>query len=114
MYQVLDKRSFDTRTYDFDCSLLLDPTETISAVTSVACDQGGLVFGVPVISSVPITYPDGHVAQAGKVVQVQISGGKIPAGAAFLMCAVRVGMVTSVNPQLEATVELRLVDNPEL
>jgi hypothetical protein len=114
MAQVLDKRTYDSRLYDVDCSILLDAAETITGVSAVVADQGGMVFGAATVNSSPITYPDGRVVPVGKVAQFQISGGAIPTGQQFLICNVRVQMSTTINPQLEATVQLRLVNNPAI
>lgn len=118
MSEVLDKRTAEVRWFDLDCTRLLAPTETIQSVSSITADQGGVTFGLPAINSVPIAYPDGRVAAIGKVVQVQISGGAIPDGRPWLLCTLRPMLVTTVdgtnvyNPALEATVILRLIDNP--
>lgn len=114
MSQVLDKRLADTRLFDIDCSALLGANETISSVTSMSVDQGGLVFGTPQVNGSPISYPNGTVAQAGKVVQVQISGGAIPAGSQQLLCNVHALLATNLNPAIDATVQLRLVDTPNI
>ena len=110
--QTLDKRTSDACVYDINCAAILDPAEIITSVSSITADQGGLTFGVVTVNPTAIAYPDGSTAAVGKVVQMQISGGAIPAGSPFLLCMVRVHLVTSVNLSLEATVQLRLIDNP--
>lgn len=114
MTQIRDKRTADIRQYDIDCSLLLTTGETVTSVTSVSADQGGVTFGGSIITSTPITYPDGHTAPAGQVVQVVISGGVIPTGTQFLVCTVRLLVLTNFNTAVEATVLLRLVNTPNI
>jgi hypothetical protein len=108
--QVLDKRTADNRGYDIDCSLLLNPTETITSVTSITADQGTLTFGTPLVNAAPVTYSNGTIAAIGKVVQVEISGGTIPAYSHEVMCTIRALVVTNQNPAIEATVLLRLTN----
>ena len=108
----LEKRTYDVRIYDFDCSKLIDSGETITSVSTVESDQAGFTFGTPVINSVPISYTDGHIAAIGKVIQVQIGGGIVPVGRTEIMCVIRVQFVTSINPAIEATAFLRLTDYP--
>lgn len=110
--KTLEKRTFDSRLFDFNCTDLLDAGETVTSITSIAADQGGLVFSGAVFNIAPITYPDGRVAQAGKVIQVTISAGTIPAPALFITCTVRAQFITNLGSVLEATVLLRLIDNP--
>jgi len=112
MSQVLDKRTADNRLFDIDCSKLLQAGETITSITSVLADQGGLVFTSPTVNSVPITYPDGRVVPIGQVCQVLISGGAIPSTTYHLNCTIRALFVTSINLALEATVVLRLINTP--
>lgn len=50
MGQVLDKRTYDSRLYDVDCSILLDAAETITGVSAVVADQGGMVFGAATVN----------------------------------------------------------------
>ena len=115
----LDKRTWDDRLYDIDCSDLLDPDETIVSGVVKADPQNqvngefttGLVFGDVVVNPAPIIYPKlGRCADIGKAVQFLISGGIIPVGATSLCATVRLRMVTTKSPQLEATVSLRLTD----
>ena len=114
MGQILDKRTKDARYYDIDCSFLLSKGETISSVTSITADQGGLVFGAASPNGAAVTYSDGRTVPIGQVAQVQISGGVIPTGQPFLICIVRALLLTSLNPAVEATVLLRLVDTPNI
>jgi hypothetical protein len=115
MSQVLDIRSTDKRQFDLNCSSLLMPTETITSITSISADQGGLTFGTPAANAVPITYADtGLTAAVGKVCQVQINGAALPTGTTFLLCTVRALLVTTLNPALEATVQLRLINTPNI
>lgn len=108
--QILEKRTYDARIFDINCTGLLDSTETISSVDAIVGDQGGLSFGTASINSTAITYPDGEVAAIGKVMQFEISGGRIPAGTASLTCTVRARFLTNNNNDIEATVLLKLTD----
>lgn len=114
MGQVLDKRTADNRVFDIDCTDLLPTGVTITSVTSIAADQGGLTFGSPAINVAPITYKDGRTAAIGKVIQVRISGGTISTGKPSLQCTVRALFATSAEPAVEATVLLRLIDTPNV
>jgi hypothetical protein len=108
--QILEKRTYDARIFDINCSDLLVSGETITSVSTIISDQGGLTFGAATINSIAITYPDGEVAAIGKVMQFEISGGRIPAGTASLTCTVRARFATSLGNDLEATVLLKLTD----
>jgi hypothetical protein len=108
--QILEKRTYDARIFDINCTDLLDTAETISSVDAIIGDQGGLSFGAASINSTAITYPDGEVAAIGKAIQFEISGGRIPAGVSSLMCTVRARFLTSIGNDLEATVLLKLTD----
>lgn len=108
--QILEKRTYDARIFDVNCSDLLDSDETITGVSTILVDQGGLTFGVASINTVAITYPDGEIAAIGKVMQFEIAGGRIPSNVASLMCTVRARFTTSVGNDIEATVLLKLTD----
>jgi len=109
--QILEKRTFDRRVFDIDCSELLDTAETISSVTAITADQGGFTFGTPAVNAAAVEYPDENRTVAiGKVIQVRIEDGAVPAGKNELLCTIRARFATSLNPRLEATVLLRLTD----
>lgn len=110
---ILEKRTYERRLFDLDCSDLLIADEVIETVISVAADQGALTFGDAVINDEAVTYPDGTTTAAGKVIQVQINDGVIPGERGELLCTVRARFSTNLNPRLEATVLLRLTDMPE-
>lgn len=117
--QTLEKRSSEAVRFDIDCSTLLAAGETITGVTSVAATPATttpLAFGAAVINAAPQTYTDQYgstrTAAIGKVVQVQISGGSIAAGALVQEYIIRALLVTSINTAVEATVRLRLNDTP--
>lgn len=110
--QVLDKRTRESRLYTIDCSRLLGAAETISSVTGVTADIGGCTFSQIQVINASLTLDDGTVVQAGKGIQFVISGGTIPDGRSSLTTPVRPLLVTTVNAALEATVSLRLIDNP--
>lgn len=109
---MLEKRTYDSRIFDIDCSALLASTEVIATVANVGADQGQMTFGTGTVNGSAMTYHDGSVAAAGKAIQVQISGGVVPPGIGALICTVRARFSTNLNPQLEATVQLRLTDLP--
>ena len=108
--QILEKRTYDARIFDINCTDLLDTTETISSVSTIIADQGGLTFGSGTVNVASVTYPDGEVAAIGKVIQFEISSGRIPTGLASLMCTVRARFTTTAGNDLEATVLLKLTD----
>ncbi len=112
---ILEKRTSEQVTFDIDCSALLASDETISSVDSITAEpttDPPLEFGVPTINASEITYPDGHVAPAGQVVQVQITGGTIGNGMPAQTYIIRPLLSTSRNPVVEATCELRVKDKP--
>lgn len=124
--KFLDKRTWDDRIYDLDCTDLLDVGEVIvdgigQEITIKADPQEpvngefntGLSFGGATINPAPIYYPKlGRFADIGKAMQFVIAGGVIPAGAFELYCIVRARFSTNMSRQLEATVLLRLIDRP--
>lgn len=108
--QILEKRTYDARIFDINCTDLLDAAETVSGVSTVIADQGGLTFGTASINGSLVTYPDETTAATGKAIQFEISGGRIPVGVSSLMCTVRARFTTSIGNDLEATVLLKLTD----
>lgn len=112
--QVLEKRTYDSRIFDIDCSLLLPGDATISDVDEVVGDQGELEFGNGVVNDDAVTYTDDEGNErevaAGKVIQVRISDGAIPPGVDELVCTLRARFTDSLTNELEATVLLRLTD----
>lgn len=117
--QTLEKRSSDSRRFDIDCSLLLAVGETITSVGTPSASPvttPPIAFGAPTVNLSPTTYTDQfggtRTAPTGQVVQVQISGGTIPANFTAQDYVLRFVLVTSVNPAVEATVKLRLNDTP--
>ena len=109
--KTLEKRTADAALYDFDCSTLLASGETVSSITSLTGDKGDLTFGIPIVNTVAITYPDETIGAIGQVVQVRISGGTIPVGQTSILCPVRMVVVTSVGNTIEATGVIRLMDH---
>ena len=105
-----EKHTWDRRTYTVDCSALLDAGDSITAVTGVTADQGGLTFGTASINSGVVTLPDGSTVAAGRAVQFRIDDGQISGPNTYLDCLVRIRLVTTLCPRLEATVVLRLND----
>ena len=109
---ILEKRTSESIWYDLDCTNLLDPTEVIATITSVTSDQTGLSLAAPAINSSPITFPDGIVAAAGKVISVYISAGVIPAPQVNQLYTIRALFVTNENNSREATVLLNVTNIP--
>lgn len=117
--QILEKRSADSRRFDIDCSLLLAAGETITSVaapTASPTTVPPIAFGTPTVNVTQTTYTDQwggtRTVPAGQVVQVQISGGAIPSGLRVQDYVIRLVLLTSVNPAVEATVKLRVNDTP--
>lgn len=118
--QILVKRSSESRLFDIDCSSLLGSTETIGSVASIAAEPTtvpALAFGSPSVNTNPVTYVDedtglSRVVAAGKVIQVQISGGAIPAALQSQLYVIRPKFATNLDPVVEATVQLLVNDTP--
>lgn len=124
--KFLDKRTWDDRLFDVDCTDLLDVDERIvqndGQPISIKADpqqpvngefNTGLSFGGASINPAPIYYPKlDRWAPIGKALQFVIAGGCIPQGATELFCIVRVRFSTTASRQLEATQLLRLIDTP--
>lgn len=117
--QIREKRTSESVLYDIDCSLLLAPTETIGTIASISgapTMTTPLAFGAGAVNIAPVTYADVYgstrTAAIGKVIQVRISGGVIPAAALVQDCIVRAVFATNINTAVEATVRLRLNDTP--
>ena len=107
--RYLEKRVFDIRLYDVDMTDLLDDDETIASALSLSCDDGTVTFGPPVINPAPMLYPlIARRAEIGKVVQVLIGGGSLPYGSSESFASITVRVQTNINPQIEATVMMRL------
>lgn len=127
----LEKRTYDDRFYDIDCTPLLDENERITGfdatpivIVDVADAAVGpppvnpwntdsIAAGVPVMNAAPIYYPTLRSwAGIGKAVQFQLTGGTLEPGSKYRDALLRVRLVTNINPALEATVVLRLTDQP--
>ena len=114
MTDTLKKRTSEDIWFDMDCTNLLNTSETITSVVSVAADQTGLTFGSPVINGQAITYPDGRAAAIGKVIRVKIAGGSISAGAKENRYTVRAVFNTNDGSnKREATVVMVVTNEPE-
>lgn len=127
----LDKRTYDDRHYDVDCTDLLDENEQITAfdatpivIVDVAPASVGpppvnpwntvpLAAGTPVVNQAPIYYPSlRRWAGIGKAIQFELSGGTLEPGSQSRSATIRIRFVTNINAALEATVVLRLTDTP--
>lgn len=115
--KYLDKRTFDDRLFDVDCTDLLDDDEVIVSATVKYDGQTPfdgtppLILGGPLVNPAPMNYPAiGRCVDIGKALQVRIGGGFLPEGEPSRMYTLRFLLATTINPQLEATVQLRLVD----
>jgi len=111
-YYVLEKRTSESIIYDIDCTLLLDPLETIQTINSIGADQAGLVFAGQAINPSEVTLPDGSIVLAGKMISVQISEGIIPAPQLNQLYTIRALFNTSENNTREATVLLNVTNIP--
>jgi hypothetical protein len=109
---ILEKRTRDDRVFDINCTQLLDAAQVITSLIDITGDIDGLTFGVGTVNPAPISYPDGTTAPTGKVLQVEISGGTIPTGAAYVDHTLQFALTTSTDPVLVATVVLRIKDTP--
>jgi len=109
---ILEKRTTEVIWYDIDCTHILDPNEIITSITSITSDQTGLTITGPAINSVPVTFPDGVIAEIGKVISVQISGGTVPSGATNQFYTIRPLFVTNESNTREATVILNVTNIP--
>ncbi len=113
----LTKRTAEVITFTLDCTGLLNAGETITAVLSVAADQGALTLGTGSVNTQALSFPDGTSSAIGTAVQVQISAGTIPStqddaglGVPNLLCAVRAIFTTSGGNTREAVMPLLLID----
>lgn len=109
---VLEKRTSESIWYDIDCSLLLDPTEVILTIDSIAADQEGLTFSGQAINSTPVTFPDGYIARSSTVISVMIEGGIIPTPQVNQLYTIRALFNTNENNTREATVLLNVTNIP--
>jgi len=109
---ILEKRTTEVIWYDIDCTHILDPNEIITSITSITSDQTGLTFAGQAINSVPVTFPDGVIAEIGKVISVQISGGTVPSGATNQFYTIRPLFVTNEGNTREGTVILNVTNIP--
>jgi len=109
---ILEKRTSETIWYDIDCTQLLDTLEIIETIESITADQTGLVFLAPAVNGLPVTFPDGITAAAGKVISVQISGGTVPIGSTNQIYTIRPLFVTNEGNTREATVLLNVTNIP--
>lgn len=76
----LEKYPGSSDLYDIDCSGLLAVAETLTAVTDVFAlpalsGADALTFGTRTINTAQVTFPDGKVAEIGKVIQLRVLGG---------------------------------------
>lgn len=109
---ILEKRTTESIWYDIDCTNLLDAEEIITAIVGITADQTGLVFAGPAINSAPVTFPDGVIASAGKVISVQISAGTVPTGSTNQIYTIRPLFNTNEGNTREATVLLNVTNIP--
>jgi hypothetical protein len=106
----IQKTTRETTWFDIDCSPLLGTHETVQSVSSVVVEPNDLAVTQSEVVQVPVTYGVRKVL-AGQVVRVLITGGTIPDDSVFRDYTVRLLLVTSSNPQVEATVALRVSDS---
>jgi len=111
-FYVLEKRTTESIWYDIDCTLILDPVETIDTIISIEADQEGLTFAGQAINPDPVVFPDGYTALPGKVISVQIGGGIIPTPQINQLYTIRALFNTTENNTREATVLLNVTNLP--
>lgn len=109
---ILEKRTTEVIWYDIDCSNILDTSEIITSITSIEADQAGLIFTAPAINSETVTFSDGTIAVAGKVIAVQISRGDVISGTTNQLYTIRPLFVTNEGNTREATVLLNVTNIP--
>ena len=109
---VLEKRTSEAIFYDLDCTNILDPLEVIQTINTIESDQEGLTFSGQAINPDPVTFPNGFVADVGKVISVQIAGGIISAPQVNQLYTIRAIFNTSENNTREATVLLNVTNIP--
>lgn len=105
----LEKRTWEERLYDWDCSGLLAPDVTLASVSAMVADpadgQTPIVFGTAVINAAPVAYAYATVP-AGKVVQCRVSGG---IERSYIL---RARCLDSNGERVEGTVRLNVRDRP--
>lgn len=107
---LVSKRSTETVYFDIDCTSMLGGL-TIAGFGSARSSPTGLTFGTPRTNTEEITYEDGAVVRPGKIAQVRVGGGSIPAHALYQDYQVIVPLSTqNAFEELEATVTLRVSD----
>jgi hypothetical protein len=83
----LEKYPGTSDVYDLDCSVMLPSSVTITGTPTmsflpVLTGGDALTFGVAIVNTVPIDYTESdgstRTVAAGKVIQVNISGGSVP------------------------------------
>lgn len=109
---VLEKRTSESILYNIDCTNILGINELIIDIISIESDQEGLVFQNFGINPDPIIFPDNYVADAAKVISVQISEGIIPIPQINQLYTIRALFDTSENNIREATVLLNVTNIP--
>lgn len=109
---VLEKRTSEMIAYDIDCTNILDPDEIIVLIESITSDQEGLEFSGQAINVAPVVFPDGVIAEIGKVISVYIADGIIPAQQVNQLYTIRALFNTSKNNTREATVLLNVTNIP--
>jgi len=94
MKLALEKAAASEELFDIDCSQALPAGVTLASVGTITASpvtDPPVAFGAAVINQAPATYTDpitgapDHVAPAGTVIQVPVSGGYVPpaAGGAY-------------------------------
>ena len=109
---ILEKRISESIFYDLDCTNILESTELITSIASIASDQAGLTFSSGVVNAAAITFPDKTIGGIGKVISVQILGGVIPPKQVNQLYTIRAIFNTSEYNVREATVLLNVTNIP--
>ena len=113
--QILEARTFDDRIYTADLSQLLAAGQVVTAVDSVAEDTGTLICSNPVVNTLPVTMPDGHIVPVGQAVQFEaacVTPSTALAGQQWVLLTIRVRVATNTDRAVEGTVRFFLCDTP--
>ena len=86
----MTKRLTDACPFDLVVVNLLPAGALAATCGTPAIDQGSITLGTPIVSAAASLYPDGSTGPAGAVLQIELSGGALPAGIASLQCTLSI------------------------
>lgn len=105
MYTIdIEKTPYEERTFAFDLSALLAPSETLASVDAVVVDPAGASV---VTASGPVVAGEGS-----DQVRVRLAGGALPAVGPWSDHVVRVRAITSLGHKVEGLFRLRILEAP--